>query len=914
MVKVIGILIFLFFYQNVFSQLVRGFDVVMSNPNGLSLPIHQYAVNPQNDSIIVASLSHNYFARSKDAGKTWEMHLGFAPTDFACISSDSLFAVHEDRVYFSTNLGETWSEIYQYLDPVNEVNLYSITHAGNGYLYAGGNNGCILRSVNYGVDWEVMKEVTFGYNHIVNFYFTDTINGFAMGGSGGNSNRRLLKTSDGFQTETQIPSPGSSNFQGLDINNRGFIHFLDSDLGIMGFGYHFFRTINGGETWMRITSMNSSSTVGKYNTCIAYGDSILLFRRNSIVYTTDVMSGFQQVQGNISSQVGGPNLTFSTIIPRKENAIYSYNTGYLFNYSIPDNSFDGLNPYMDVLGNNNNVGVGMIHFKNNEEGIASGPFFPIGGESSTNLWKNYAVSNNGGVSWDFDAHEGDFAPHPERDYHFIDSMNGVLQRELTTNNLSPLLITNDGGYSWINPETFNTNPDISFINNNGHGVHMMNKDTIYIVCNNSLLLTKNRGLEWEELTSDLPFRSRGIHFWSDNDGMLVGEDGVFYTNTGGETWEKVLEGNFHTISGFGASGAVIGGVYEFAITHDFGLTFDVKDIIEDYQMLNRFYASHMLNDQCGVISSDKLSFITYDGWNTYYEVFQPFTSGTASAVQMLADSSVVLGARHALMKINPIIEQPLFDVDFQDNEGLIYCSDEFVDLKFYFEGYEELDLSIELFFTNNSDTLFQDSLVVYNEANYSINLDQFEFEQEDTLFTLSFYPLEHGIEPIHFDLSIYKRPMPPEIITLNDTLFSIDGVAVDWVLDGVQLVELNTEYYNPVVNGSYSAIKKSQSYCPSDTSNIIEFLTLDIQGLESNSSLYTVYPNPTSDILRIDSEKALDATILLISTDGKILLEQKNNHLKSKNTILDLSKYSKGVYQLVIQQGGEIYRTSIIKH
>ena len=66
-----------------------------------------------------------------------------------------------------------------------------------------------------------------------------------------------------------------------------------------------------------------------------------------------------------------------------------------------------------------------------------------------------------------------------------------------------------------------------------------------------------------------------------------------------------------------------------------------------------------------------------------------------------------------------------------------------------------------------------------------------------------------------------------------------------------------------------------------------------------------VYPNPTSGS---QIETRLNIEVLVIDMQGKIIIEEENI-----NTI-DLSTYSKGIYNLKITTDGKSFINKIIKH
>lgn len=97
-------------------------------------------------------------------------------------------------------------------------------------------------------------------------------------------------------------------------------------------------------------------------------------------------------------------------------------------------------------------------------------------------------------------------------------------------------------------------------------------------------------------------------------------------------------------------------------------------------------------------------------------------------------------------------------------------------------------------------------------------------------------------------------------------------------------------------------------------SNINSSILLNVQNIfNSNNSLNVIiYPNPTSGIINISTEKSnLIQNIKLLSLDGKLIY--KKDAIKNSNNKLNLDDLSKGIYILFIQTENGIITKKIIK-
>ncbi|WP_041758281.1 T9SS type A sorting domain-containing protein [Psychroflexus torquis] len=74
--------------------------------------------------------------------------------------------------------------------------------------------------------------------------------------------------------------------------------------------------------------------------------------------------------------------------------------------------------------------------------------------------------------------------------------------------------------------------------------------------------------------------------------------------------------------------------------------------------------------------------------------------------------------------------------------------------------------------------------------------------------------------------------------------------------------------------------------------------------------LFTVYPNPTKEIININSEYSQRYTIIVYDIFGKVLIQEEKTTNKTK---LDLSNLINGVYLVSFQDGLKRYSVKIIK-
>ena len=77
----------------------------------------------------------------------------------------------------------------------------------------------------------------------------------------------------------------------------------------------------------------------------------------------------------------------------------------------------------------------------------------------------------------------------------------------------------------------------------------------------------------------------------------------------------------------------------------------------------------------------------------------------------------------------------------------------------------------------------------------------------------------------------------------------------------------------------------------------------------NRGALFSIYPNPTSDYLSINSITNNPYQIHLFDTNGKLILEKVD---LQQNTRIDIHNFPSGIYFIQIQQEGNTYTEKII--
>jgi len=124
------------------------------------------------------------------------------------------------------------------------------------------------------------------------------------------------------------------------------------------------------------------------------------------------------------------------------------------------------------------------------------------------------------------------------------------------------------------------------------------------------------------------------------------------------------------------------------------------------------------------------------------------------------------------------------------------------------------------------------------------------------------------------------QSISPNIISPSGTYGSSSNGSLLWTLgDLITATDSTSDLI--ITSGFVQTFDES-----GDTTSIIE----DINKLELK-----LYPNPTSDFIKIDNQQNLKLSVEIYSNLGKLLY---SNELNTANNRIDLSNYSKGIYYL----------------
>src|SRR5258708_6863310 len=130
-----------------------------------SLQVSHLAFNPVNREEIFLSALNGGLWKSSDSAQTWKVVLSkinaydFAvnPQDPNNILVSGIYNNH-GKIVRTRDGGATWEEVYNEASTDNTVTAITVNYSRPAELYAGLDSGVVIKSVDGGTNWFVVKE------------------------------------------------------------------------------------------------------------------------------------------------------------------------------------------------------------------------------------------------------------------------------------------------------------------------------------------------------------------------------------------------------------------------------------------------------------------------------------------------------------------------------------------------------------------------------------------------------------------------------------------------------------------------------------------------------------------------------------------------------------------------------------
>lgn len=278
-----------------------------SNINGVTATL---VVFDPNDPNVLYLGSANGVYKSVDGANTWKLILtGIRVGGIAIDSAHSEVvyvagvAASNGKIIKSTDGGESFTDVYSEPSKNNTALSVAVSKANSKIIIAGFNNGEIIRSLDSGTTWQVVKDIGSPVSKIA---FVNSFTAYAMSTSGGlflssdQGSNWIIITGTLDQTSGIIKSTLSKSIYDVafDMRLNGII-FLATELGL-------FRTLDNGGTWTVMTLPVTNTTLkvsavainptNSNNIYIAIGSTMFKTLNGGVTWETKKLPSDQHVR------------------------------------------------------------------------------------------------------------------------------------------------------------------------------------------------------------------------------------------------------------------------------------------------------------------------------------------------------------------------------------------------------------------------------------------------------------------------------------------------------------------------------------------------------------------------------------------------------------------------------------------
>jgi photosystem II stability/assembly factor-like uncharacterized protein len=274
------------------------------------ISVNSMALDP-NDGDIVYVGSASGAHRTQDGGKTWKLILTGGRVGDIVVDASSTNIVYaagisgeNGKILKTTDTGQTWKDVYTEPSKNNPVLSVAISRANAKILLAGLNSGEVIRSVDEGMTWQIVRD--FG-NPIIDIEYTDSATAYVLTQSSGlfmSADQGSSWTSVEVKIQTEgstlprLPSSRTFYDAAFDQRLKGVI-FLASAQGLL-------RSVDSGATWQLMSLPVTNQTLNvsavtinptnSNNLLIAVGSTIFKSTNGGVTWETKKLSTQQRVK------------------------------------------------------------------------------------------------------------------------------------------------------------------------------------------------------------------------------------------------------------------------------------------------------------------------------------------------------------------------------------------------------------------------------------------------------------------------------------------------------------------------------------------------------------------------------------------------------------------------------------------
>jgi len=428
--------------------------------------------------------------------------------------------------------------------------------------------------------------------------------------------------------------------------------------------------------------------------------------------------------------------------------------------------------------------------------------------------------------------------------------------------------TIDRGDSWTQISSFVSDDKIRSM-----AISASNPQVLYVADLDQLWKTTNDGTSWTEL-SGLPSSSyiTSIAIKNDNEDTVwvtfggYNTDGVYQSTDGGSNWTNISSGLPSIPVNTIVQDTMASDLTLYAGT-DFGVYFKVNN--GDWQLFN-----------------SGLPKVVVDELEIYYNIdHSKCRLRAATYGRGLWESS-----------LNITTEAPVANFSVSTQNTCLGNAIKFTDNSLNTPTSWSWN-----FGDGNTSTQQNPSHTYANAGTYTVSLKVTNSKGNDTE-TKSNYITIRPNPTASFTVDNSNEP------TIHFTNTSTNGSSYLWKFgDGNEATTKDADH-TYVTNKTYVVRLYTTNDCGTVSKN--KNITITKVGIETLTKAgIKLYPNPSSGIINISGLSPQHAKIKVVDITGKVLMEKI---VKRQAVMLNLSEFSEGVYQIIIQQNGSILKQRIV--
>ena len=206
--------------------------------NGIdSVNVLTMAIDPFNSEIIYIGTENGIY-KTENGGELWmgpAMAGSINSIAFDPKTEGTIFIINSGKIFKSINKGNEWQMVY--IESGGSVNAIAIDSYDTKNIYAGTSNGGILKSIDFGNSWSILKWLDSSVNHIV-VNPNNTRQIYIVAGT------KFYRTNDAGANWEDI-SENLKNFSGANAVNCIYVKneiYLGTQAGLL-------KSVDAGNSW-----------------------------------------------------------------------------------------------------------------------------------------------------------------------------------------------------------------------------------------------------------------------------------------------------------------------------------------------------------------------------------------------------------------------------------------------------------------------------------------------------------------------------------------------------------------------------------------------------------------------------------------------------------------------------------------